>query len=112
MQTHDHTIFCGDFIAERQVEEYEHSYPEISTLEENVVRASGQRFWRSLRFAIGACFAPFAFAARSLLRIARLIRWASEPREREAPKQVYPGAMLEFVVFGFFVVGVAVSTLL
>jgi hypothetical protein len=112
MQTHDHTLFCGDLIAERQIEEYEDSYPEIANFEETVVRSSGRRFFSVLRIALRACLIPCAFAVHSLRQIATLIQWASSPRSRQMQKTVHPGIMLEFVVFGLFVVGAAMSTLL
>ena len=112
MQTHDHTIFCDDFIVERQIDEYEESYPEIANMEKAVVRSSGSRIWRAFRFTLWMCFAPCAFVVRSLLRIAKAIQWASKPRQGNVPKEVYPGLMVEFVVFGLFVVCAGMSIVL
>lgn len=111
MKTHSQTIFCDDFVAQRQIEEYEHLYPEIAYKEELVVWSSGSRILRAFQVTLRLCFAPCVFVARSLLRLVKLIRWASTPQKQYAPKKVHPGVVLEFVVFGLLVVSAAMSTL-
>ena len=109
MQTHDQTYVVDDFIVGPQIEEFA---PLIDEKREDVARHSvtphGQVFGCVLRACVTVCVGVI----RSLERIANAIRWASEPRKRPAPRKAHPGLVLEFVVFGIFVVCAAMGTLL
>lgn len=112
MKNHSQTIFCDDFMSQRQSDEL--TYREFDSPEELAVWSPDSRILRVLRFTLRGCFAACSYVAHALLRIAKLIRWASQPdkKKRSTPKPVHhPGVVLEFVVFGFFVMGVAMSTL-
>jgi hypothetical protein len=98
-----HITSCDVFIAGPQIDEWETSYPEI-----DLVKTVESETW-TLRLVaywfVAALCAVLRMGFVLVFRIARTIRWASQPPKKRIQKTAHPGLSLEFVVFGLAVIG-------
>jgi hypothetical protein len=101
---HNHVVFDDPFVVGPSVEEYARSIDESELVETRRPRLLVLKRLCSICISLGARL------ILSAVRIAYAIQWASQPTKRQL-HQVHPGVGLEFVVFGFFVVSVAMSLL-
>lgn len=110
MQTHDQTISCDDFVAQRQIDELEDSYSEITNdvKEGRTIATCKWLLTTASRIAIGLVF----LSVHMVIAYGHLIAWASKPQTKETLKQVRPTPMLEITLCGLLVVCGLTSALL
>ena len=111
MQTHDQTLFCDDFIAQRQSDEWDEPCLDLENDAKEGWKIAKQTRWLTatvFRIVIVMAFLLFHMVSTSV----ELIRWASTPQKKAKPKQVRPTQMLEFTFCGLLVVCGLASTLL
>jgi hypothetical protein len=105
MLNHNHVVFDDPFIVERSIEEFAPLIDILERVEPESPRTPVLKRLVVIGTQVGAQL------LRSIYRIARAVQWASQPTKHQRPS-VHPGLGLEFMVFGIFVVSVAMSLLM